>query len=624
MNTNPLQSSKPRLGDLLVQAGIINEKQLKEALGRQTPGKRVGDVLLELGYVSRQNLISVMEENSAQAKKLRLGDLLIQAGLINEEQLKEALGKQRSLGKRLGEVLVDGGYITQHDLVKVLEKHFGISNINLRQVIIDSRTAHLIPENLARRHFVLPVRVDNGTLLLAMKDPLDQMAIQDIRLLIRMPVKPALATQDDILATIERLFSQATVVKEADDYVQSQATEIAAAVAEEDMVNVDSAPIVRLVNSILESAVRSGASDVHIEPDQDRMRVRIRVDGVLQEDMVTGIGTHGSVSSRIKVMSGLNIAEKRIPQDGRIMINVDRRDIDLRVSTMPTTYGEKIVMRILDRSNFMINKKNLGLSHNDIEKYNRLMTRHFGIILVTGPTGSGKTTTLYSMLAELNDSKKNIITLEDPVEYDMKGINQTQINIRTGLTFAAGLRAILRQDPNIVMVGEIRDSETAKIACRAALTGHLVISTLHTNDAPGAAVRLIEMGIEPYLISSTLGGVVAQRLVRKVCPECREDFEAGEREKRILSYPPDVPLTLSKGVGCEYCFQTGYRGRTGIYEIMEVSKELRLLIDKRAPLDEVRDTAISQGMIPIWEDARQKVLSGVTTLEEMIRVTYTT
>lgn len=557
-----------------------------------------------------------------QTPKLRLGDLLVQAGLISEEQLKDALAKQRSLGKRLGEVLLEGGYITQQDLTGVLETQLGIESINLKQTAVDPKAARMIPENLARRHVVIPVQVAKGRLLLAMRDPLDQVAIQDVRLLVQMPVTPVLATQDDIIESIERVFSQATAARAADEFIQSQAGMLEE--LDDAGLDINAAPVVRLVNSVLENAVRSGASDVHIEPDQDRMRVRVRVDGILQESLATSLKTHGAVTSRIKVMAGLNISEKRVPQDGRIMITVDKRDIDLRVSTMPTTYGEKIVMRILDRANFMVGKENLGFCPGDIEKFNRLLNKPHGILLVTGPTGSGKTTTLYSMLAELNDDKKNIITLEDPVEFDMKGINQTQINIRAGLTFAAGLRAILRQDPDIVMVGEIRDSETAEIAARAALTGHLVLSTLHTNDAPGAVARLVDMGVEPYLISSSLIGIVAQRLVRKVCPECKKQFAAGEREKRILRHPLDKPLTLAVGTGCDYCNKTGYKGRTGVFEIMEVDKEHRLLIDKRSPTDELRDTAIKLGMVPLWKDARQKVLNGITTLEEMLRVTYTT
>jgi len=556
-----------------------------------------------------------------QTKKLRLGDMLVQAGVITEEQLKEALGLQRSLGKRLGQVLLDGGYITEQDLTKVLQEQLGIQTVNLRQTAVDARVAKMIPENLARRHEIIPIQVVNGRLQLAMRDPLDQVAIQDVRLLVQMPVTPFLATRDDIIASIEKVFSQASAVKAASDYIQAQSGNLEG--LDEASLDINAAPIVRMVNSTLENAVRSGASDVHIEPDHDRMRVRIRVDGVLQETLATNLRTHAAVTSRIKVMSNLNISERRVPQDGRIMIKVDNREIDLRVSTMPTTYGEKVVMRVLDRASFMVGKENLGFSNSDIERFDNLVSKPYGIILVTGPTGSGKTTTLYSMLAELNDNKKNIITLEDPVEFDMKGINQTQINIKAGLTFATGLRAILRQDPDIIMVGEIRDAETAEIAARAALTGHLVLCTLHTNDAPGAVARLTDMNVEPFLISSSMLGVVAQRLVRKICPECKEQFEAGEREKTILRVPFEEPLMLARGRGCDFCNRTGYKGRTGIFEIMELNKKLRLLIDRKVPNEELRDAAIQYGMVPLWEDARQKVIKGITTLEEMLRVTYT-
>lgn len=558
---------------------------------------------------------------TTQNKKLRLGDMFVQAGIITDEQLKEALGKQRSTGLRLGDVLLQGGYITQRDLTLVLEKQLGINSINLKQTAVNPKTARMIPENLAKRHGVIPVQVAQGHLLLAMSDPLDQIAIQDVRLLVQMPVKPVLATKNDIISSIERVFTQASAAKAADDYVQSQTGMLDG--LDDSNLDINSAPIVRLVNSVLENAVRSGASDVHIEADQDQMRVRIRVDGILQDALTTSIKTHSAVTSRVKVMAGLNISEKRVPQDGRIMINVDGRDIDLRVSTMPTNHGEKVVMRILDRASFMVGKENLGLSPADGGRFDRLVGKPHGIILVTGPTGSGKTTTLYSMLNELNDNKKNIITLEDPIEFDMKGINQTQINVRAGLDFATGLRAILRQDPDIIMVGEIRDPETAEIAARAALTGHLVLSTLHTNDAPGAVARIVDMGIEPYLVSSSLIGVVAQRLVRRICPECKEKFPAGEREKMILKLDTPEEITLTRGAGCDYCNQTGYKGRVGVFEIMEVNKEFRLLVDRRSPTDMLRDEAVKSGMVPLWEDARQKVLEGITTLEEMLRVTYT-
>ena len=560
-----------------------------------------------------------MNINPNLNKKLRLGDILLQAGIITEEQLNAALSRQRTSGKRLGEVLMDEGYITQKDLTRVLETQLGIKSINLKQNPVDPKVVRLIPENLTRRHVIIPVQVANGRLLLAMRDPLDQIAIQDVRLLINMPIIPVLATQSDIIDSIEKVFGETVVNKAVDEYVQSQDTgpeEI-----EDNAQAINSAPIVRLVKSMLENAVFSGASDLHIEPNRDKLRVRTRVDGVLYEVMTTGLKTHGAVVSRIKIMAGMDIANKRLPQDGTFTLNLEDRNVDFRVSTLPTNHGEKVVLRILDRGSFVVGKENLGLGPADIEKFNRLINKPHGIILVTGPTGSGKTTTLYSMLAELNDDGKNIITLEDPIELDMRGINQTQINMRSGLDFPTGLRSILRQDPNIIMVGEIRDTETSKIAARAALTGHLVLSTLHTNDAPGAVARLIDMGVEPYLISSSLIAVIAQQLVRRICPECAEKYEAGEREKRILHYPPEEPLVLSRGRGCNYCYNSGYKGRIGVFEIMEVNRELRVLIDKGVPVDVFREAALKAGMVPLQGDARQRVLQGITTLDEMLRIT---
>ncbi|NTW04848.1 MAG: type II/IV secretion system protein [Peptococcaceae bacterium] len=551
-------------------------------------------------------------------KKIYLGDILVKAGVISENQLKEALGKQKNAGKRLGQFLLDEGYLTQEALTKALESQLGIESVDLGRITIEPKIASMIPENLARRHLVMPIQMTKGHLYLAMRDPLDQIAIQDVRLLVQVPVIPVLATERDILDTIKRVFIQANAVRVAEDFIQGQADVLAG--LEESSLVVNSAPIVRLVNSFIENAVRSGASDVHIEPNYDQMRVRIRVDGVLQEMLTTDLNTHGAVASRVKIMAGLNISEKRLPQDGRIMYVVDNREIDLRISIVPTIHGEKIVFRVLDRDRFMLGKENMGFSLKDLEKFSSLVNQPYGIILVTGPTGSGKTTTLYAMLSELNDEKKNIITLEDPVEYNMKGINQTPIMIKAGLTFATGLRSMLRQDPDIIMVGEIRDSETADISSRAALTGHLVLSTLHANNAAGAVARLVDMGVEPYILSSSIIGVVAQRLVRKICPFCREGMQAGEREKHILGWSPQDILIIYHGKGCGYCNETGFKGRVGLFEIIEVEKEIRLLIDQKASTDELHEAAIKGGMTTLWMDGRQKVLDGVTTLDELLRV----
>lgn len=551
--------------------------------------------------------------------KLRLGELLVQAGVINEEQLKKALGAQKRTGKRLGEVLVQEGIVTQAQLGAVLENQLGIRQIDLRTAAIDSEAVRRIPENLARRHMVVPIQVADGHLMLAMRDPLDRVAIQDVRLISGLPVTPLLAGEREILRVIEQFFGQQRVAERAAQDLVRTATpstvEVAAA------LDVESAPMVRLVNSVIENAVRSRASDIHIEPKNNVLRIRTRVDGILHETLTTDIRVHSALVTRIKVMANMNIAEKRVPQDGKVSLSIDNRQIDLRIASMPTTHGEKLVIRVLDRAAFFVGKQNLGFSIVDAVKFDRMVKRPWGLVLVTGPTGSGKTTTLYSMLAEMDANRLNISTLEDPVEYEMERITQTQINVQAGLTFVSGLRNMLRQDPDVVMVGEIRDDETADIAIRAALTGHLVLSTLHTNDAPGAVTRLMDMGVEPYLIASSLAGIIAQRLVRKICPECQEVYEADKRECEILAAPPGESLFLRRGTGCPACHDTGYQGRTGVFEILELDRKLRSLIDHRVPSDELHLAAMNQGMVPLWEDCRQKVLSGITTLEEALRVT---
>lgn len=551
--------------------------------------------------------------------RLRLGELLVQAGVINGKQQKRALELQRRTGKRLGEILVQEGMVTQAQLGAVLESQLGIRQIDLRTAAIDNEAVRRIPENLARRHVVVPVQVADGHLLLAMKDPLDRVAIQDVRLITGLPVTPLLAGEQEIFQVIERIFGQQRVADRAAQELVRTATpsmeEMAAS------LDVESAPMVRLVNSVIENAVRSRASDIHIEPKHDVLRIRTRVDGILHETLTTDIRVHSALVTRIKVMANMDIAEKRIPQDGKVGLTIDNRQIDLRIASMPTTHGEKVVIRVLDRASFFVGKENLGFSFADSQKFDRMVQRPWGLILVTGPTGSGKTTTLYSMLAEMDNSRLNIATLEDPVEYEMEKITQTQINVAAGLTFAAGLRNMLRQDPDVVMVGEIRDDETADISIRAALTGHLVLSTLHTNDAPGAVVRLIDMGIEPYLIASSVTGVIAQRLVRKICPKCQEEYSADDRERKILAITSDQELILRRGTGCPACHDTGYQGRTGVFEVLEVDRELRSLIDGLVGIDELRRVAIERGMVPLWDDCRAKVLNGITTLDEALRVT---
>ncbi|HYE84221.1 MAG TPA: GspE/PulE family protein [Clostridia bacterium] len=557
-------------------------------------------------------------------RRKRLGDMLIDAQKISSEQLSDALNLQKSTGKRLGEVLVSEGFIAQKEIIKLLETQLGIPQIDLKKYMIDHKSVKLVPENIARKHELIAVHNDGVFLTVAMSDPLNYFALDDVKMASGMEVKTVIAASEDILAAIERYYGGRAAERAVEDFKREyRFLEKEAEVISDSDIN--SAPTVRLVNSIIEQAVRIGSSDIHIEPFEKEVRVRFRVDGVLQEMMKMNKQTLPAIVTRVKILSQMNIAEKRIPQDGRIETQVDGKDIDLRVSTLPTIYGEKVVIRILNKSSFLLSKEELGLNPEDIKKFNRIVSNPYGIILVTGPTGSGKSTTLYSILTELNDAKKNIITVEDPVEYTIAGVNQVQVNVKAGLTFANGLRSILRQDPNIIMVGEIRDNETAEIAVRSSLTGHLVLSTLHTNDAPGAITRLVDMSVEPFLVSSSLVGVIAQRLVRKVCSSCKEEYLAEDWEKRILmyNYNMEEKLVLHRGKGCQFCGGSGYKGRTAIFEIMPITKKHRALIDRRATTDELREYSVrEEGMITLRQNAIKRVLDGTTSIEELLRVTY--
>lgn len=554
----------------------------------------------------------------AKVKK-RLGEILVDSGVITENSLNVALELQKKLGKKLGEVLVTEGFTTNEQIVEAVKGQLGIQSINLNNINIRQDIIEVIPEGIARKNEVIPVDIINGQLLVVMSDPLNYYAIEEIKVSTGYVVKPAIALRDEILNNIDKYYGQNKAKEAAEDYrrvygFRSKDNN------PELMDDESAAPIIKFLNTIIENSILNNASDIHIEPSEDYMRVRFRIDGVLREMMKVDIGMLEPVLSRVKIMANLNIAEKRIPQDGRINYTAKGRDIDLRIATSPTVWGEKIVMRILDKSNFECDLQNLGLTEGEIEKITRIISKPYGIILVCGPTGSGKTTTLYSVLSILNDSSKNIVTLEDPVEYGFKGINQMQVNTRIGLTFASGLRSILRQDPDIIMVGEIRDSETAEISTRAALTGHLVLSTIHTNNAVGTITRLEDMEIAPFLLSSTLSGIIAQRLVRKVCPACGREHTTDEREMKILGL--NRPQIIKKGEGCGLCNNTGYKGREGIYEIIEITNELRNMIDMKCSEIEIEKKAIEDGMIQLRQSCINKVLSGITTVEEMLRVTY--
>jgi len=552
----------------------------------------------------------------------RLGELLIEAECVTEEQIQKALQIQKETGDKLGEILVKEGYVNEEQILKVIESQFGIQYIDITKVYIDAEAVRMIPEELCRKHVMVAIEVSNGEITLAMKDPLNYYAIEDIKLLVALPIKPVISSETAIFSTIEKYFGKQNAEKAVQQFEKEFVSTETKEETSESTKEIDNAPIVKYVNSIIENSIRNNASDIHIEPEDDCIRVRIRVDGILSEIMKSPINMINAIITRIKVMADMNVAEKRVPQDGRIAFKIENRSIDLRVSTIPTIYGEKTVMRVLDKTSFMLSKANLGLSPYNLEIFNGLIEKPYGIILVTGPTGSGKTSTLYTILSEVNDIKKNIITLEDPVEYNLKGINQVQLNSKAGLSFAAGLRSILRQDPDIVMVGEIRDGETAEIAIRAALTGHLVLSTLHTNDAPGVISRLTDMGIEPFLVSSSLIGIIAQRLVRKICPHCKKEHVPDDRDLSLLGIELDGDKKIYKGTGCRLCGNSGYKGRTAIFEIMEISKDLRLLIDQKTPTEILRDQAVKEGMVTLRDSCKQMIMDGATTVEEMIRITY--
>jgi type IV pilus assembly protein PilB len=550
----------------------------------------------------------------------RLGDLLLDARLITKEQLDHALQMQKTTGKKLGELLIDEGIVLESQIIEVLEFQLGIPHMDLEKYFIDPEIPRLIQENLARRYLIIPIKKERGKLFVAMADPLNVFAMDDVNIATNLEVEPVIATRQDILNAIDQYYGKQVAEQAVEDFKKQYNVDTMIDIDEEVLNEINNAPVVRLVNSIIKQAVKAKASDIHIEPFENNVRVRFRVDGDLQEIMTPAKSTHSAIITRIKIMGKMDIAEKRVPQDGRVETNIDGKEIDLRISILPTVYGEKIVIRLLDRSSFLLSKNQLGFSSKNLELMESIVKNPNGIILVTGPTGSGKTTTLYTILRELNRIDKNIITVEDPVEYRLQGISQVQVNLKSGMTFAGALRSILRQDPDIIMIGEIRDVETAQIAVRAAITGHLVLSTMHTNDTSSTVTRLLDMGIESYLVSSSVVGVIAQRLVRKICEHCKSSYDANDSERRILNINDSV--TLYRGKGCTYCNQTGYKGRTAIHEIMPIGKELRIKIDNKENIEALRDGAIRNGMINLRESCQSLVLEGITTIEEMLKVTY--
>jgi len=557
-------------------------------------------------------------------KKLQpIGEILVAKELISREQLDEVLEKQKDSPKRLGEILVDDGILTQEQLNIALAERLGVESLGLDEYNIDSLAATMIPEKLARRYGAIPVKfVDENTLLVAMVDPTNVFAIDDLRMMTGYDIKPAIASTEDVfnqISKIHRMGDSASSQVEEDDEDLLGETSVDADIREV----ASEAPIVKLVNGVISQGVDDGASDLHFEPQEKELAIRFRIDGVLHAVMSVPKRMQSAVLSRLKVMADIDIAERRIPQDGRIGLIVGGKPIDIRVASMPTVYGEKIVLRILDKSSVMLNLSDLGFAEKALKRYERSYTKPYGAMLVTGPTGSGKSTTLYATLNVLNCKEKNIITVEDPVEYRLAGINQTQINPKAGLTFASGLRAILRSDPDIVMVGEIRDKETAQIAIESALTGHLVLSTLHTNDAPGALTRLTEMGIEPFLSASAIECVLAQRLARRLCSNCKEPYHPTDEALAQNGFPQEVigkDITLYRSAGCPRCNNTGYKGRFGIYEVMLVSEAIERLTVERKSADEISRVAQAEGMVTLREDGIDKVIQGITSIEEIARV----
>ena len=564
---------------------------------------------------------------SSFKRKMRIGELLLSRELITEEQLQIALEEKKKGNDLLGDVIVKLGYVPQEVMIEVLKKHLQIDYIDVREIAFDEDVFKLVPESFLRKYNILPLYHDEtmaSTIIVAMSDPMNLDAMDDFNIYTGYQAKPVLAMRDHINYVIDKVYGKSQANELAEQLKADQTNAVDEAAAAEEAARkeeLENAPIVKLVNSIIEGAVRQRASDIHIEPFEYNVRIRYRVDGALREIDVYDKSVFTAMIARLKIMSGMDISEKRKPQDGRITINVDRREYDIRVSNLPTVYGEKVVMRIASKEGFNRDKKDLGLREEDLKKFDGIIRNPHGIILVTGPTGSGKSTTLYTTLSELNAEDVNIVTVEDPVEANIDGINQVQVNNKADMTFANALRSILRQDPDIIMIGEIRDNETADIAVKAAITGHLVVSTLHTNSTASTITRLIDMGLESYLIADSVVGIIAQRLVRRLCT-CKEERPATEEEKRQLGVPIDKEIEICAPVGCNRCNGAGYLGRIGIYEIMPITTKIRHVIVSGGDADQIKQAAIEEGMSTLKASAAYYVKEGITSFSEMMKVAY--
>ncbi len=558
--------------------------------------------------------------------KKKLGNMLVEEGIITEAQLEQALKKQKLHHQRLGEILVDLRFTDEITIARALKQQLGLEDIELKGIEIDPSIIGLVSEQLLRKHMLMPFaysRKAANTLRVAMADPMDLNAIDDLMIVTNYKIEPVIAVPRDIAAAIDRYYGNAEAIAVAERYTQEK--EKQAREREEQLQisgEISQSPIVQLVKTTIEQAIRQRASDIHIEPMEKQIRVRYRIDGALYEILRYEINLLPAIITRIKIISGLDISEKRNPQDGRLTMTVDRMEYDIRVSVLPTVFGEKVVMRLTSMQGGSRSRWDLGLTEEELQSFNKIFERPHGIVLVTGPTGSGKSTTLYTVLSEMNKPDVNIITVEDPVEATIEGINQVQVNTKAKLTFAAALRSILRQDPNIIMIGEIRDSETAQIAVRASITGHLVVSTLHTNSAASSITRLEDMGIEPYLLADTMAGVIAQRLIRKLCGSCKKPRKASTMEKELLGINRDEELMLYEPAGCALCGNTGYYGRTGIYEIMVMTPAIRELINHRGNASQIHELAVREGMRTLHQNAVRYVLEGITSLSELKKIAY--
>ncbi len=556
-------------------------------------------------------------------KKLRLGDVLVNSGIISDKDLEGGLIKQTGTGRKLGEVLVDEGLATEENIAWALSDQLHYDMVELQDVEIAEDIRSLVPVAVLKKYKVLPLGYsqDNMMLRVAMADPTDITALDDINIITNMQVEPVVATPGSVMLAIDRYYGQAEVNSALEEYTRKKESQ---RIEQEDIYSedVNNSPIVQLIRSMIEQAVRQRASDIHIEPMERQVRIRYRIDGALYEKASYSIRLLPAMVARVKIIGGMDISEKRKPQDGRITQIVDRREYDIRASALPTIFGEKIVMRLASKNAFAREKGQLGLRPSDLRKFEHILHSPHGLILVTGPTGSGKSTTLYTALSGLNKEDVNIITVEDPVEANVDGVNQVQVNQKAELTFASALRSILRQDPDIIMIGEIRDKETASIAVQASITGHLVLSTLHTNSAAGSITRLVDMGIEPYLIADAAVGVIAQRLVRRLCPDCKKARKAGRDDLRLLMRAPDEDIILYEPCGCPRCEGTGFRGRIGVYEIMEVTQQVKAIINKGGSAEEIKRKALEEGMSTLRMSAAEYVIDGTTSISEMMRAAF--